>query len=163
MGPSRSWGYGRTFRSTYYFYAGFPRGSVVKNPPANAGDLGSIPGSGRLPGEGNGNPFQYSCLRNPMDREAWRATVHSVVKELDTTELLNITFCTSALFDSFYSEHLWSFWRKKWQPTPVLLPGESHGRGAWQATVHGVTRVRYDLVTKPPPFMKFRWIFPCWK
>ena len=62
---------------------GFPGGSVVKNSPANAGDtkdVGSIPGSGRYPGGGHGNPFQYSCLENPMDREAWRATVHSVTK-----------------------------------------------------------------------------------
>ena len=48
-----------------------PGGSVVKNPPANAGGLSSIPGSGRSPGEGNGNPLQYSCLENPMDGEAW--------------------------------------------------------------------------------------------
>ena len=51
---------------------------VVKNPPANAGDIidmGSIPGSGRSPGEENGNPLQYSCLENPMDREAWQVTV----------------------------------------------------------------------------------------
>ena len=47
---------------------GFLGGSAVKNPPANAGDVGSIPRSGRLPGEGNGNPLQYSCLENPMDR-----------------------------------------------------------------------------------------------
>ena len=56
---------------------------VVKNRPASAGDLrdvGSIPGSGRPPGEGNGNPLQYSCLENPMDREAWWATVHGVAK-----------------------------------------------------------------------------------
>ena len=46
--------------------------------PANARDLGSIPGSGRSPGEGNGNPLQYSCLQNPMDRGAWQATVHGV-------------------------------------------------------------------------------------
>ena len=46
----------------------------------NAGDLGSIPGSGRSPGEGNGNPLQYSCLENPMDRRAWWATVHGVTK-----------------------------------------------------------------------------------
>ena len=61
---------------------------VVKNPPANAGDaraMGSIPGMGRFPGEGNGNPLQYSCLGNPMDREAWGATVLRVKKESDTT------------------------------------------------------------------------------
>ena len=64
---------------------GFPGGSVVKNPPANAGNSDSIPGSG----EGNGNPLQYSCLGNPMDRGAWGATVHVVAKKLDTTEQLN--------------------------------------------------------------------------
>ena len=61
---------------------------MVKNPPANAGDLGSIPGSGRSPGEGNGNPLHYSCLGNPMDRGAWQATVHGVTKESDTTQRL---------------------------------------------------------------------------
>ena len=68
---------------------GFPGGAAVKNPPANAGDakgMGSIPGPGRCPGEGNGNPLQYSCLENPMDREAWWATVHGITKESDTTE-----------------------------------------------------------------------------
>ena len=50
---------------------GFPGGSEVKASASNAGDLGSIPGSGRSPGEGNGNPLQYSCLENPMDGEAW--------------------------------------------------------------------------------------------
>ena len=55
-------------------YGGFPGGSVLKNLPANAEDMGSIPGLGRSPGEGNGNPFQYSCLGNPMDRGAWQAT-----------------------------------------------------------------------------------------
>ena len=53
---------------------------MVKNPPANAGNMCSIPGSGRSPGEGNGNPLQYSCLGNPMDRGAWQATVHGVTK-----------------------------------------------------------------------------------
>ena len=57
-------------------------GSVLKNPPANARDADSIPGSGRSPGEGTGNPVQYSCLGNPMDRGAW-ATVHKVAKESD--------------------------------------------------------------------------------
>ena len=62
---------------------------MVKNSPANAGDVGLIPGSGRSPGEGNGNIFQYSCLGNPMDRGAWWATVHRVAKELDMTYRLN--------------------------------------------------------------------------
>ena len=56
---------------------------VVKNPPANVGDIrnaGLIPGSGRAPGGGHGNPLQYSCLENPMDRAAWWATVHGVAK-----------------------------------------------------------------------------------
>ena len=59
---------------------GFPGGSVVKNLPTNAGDWGSIPGSERSPGEGNGNPIQYSCLENSMDRGAWWAIVHGVTK-----------------------------------------------------------------------------------
>ena len=59
-----------------------PDGSVVKNPPARVRDVGSIPGLGRSHGEGNGNPFQYSCLGNPMDRRAWQAIVHGVTKEL---------------------------------------------------------------------------------
>ena len=58
---------------------------MVKNLLANAGDTSSIPGLGRYPEEGNGNPFHYSCLGNPMDRGAWRATVHGVAKESDTT------------------------------------------------------------------------------
>ena len=53
---------------------------MVKNPPANAGDMSLIPGSGRSPGEVNGNTLLYSCLGNPMDREAWWATVHGVTK-----------------------------------------------------------------------------------
>ena len=58
----------------------FPGGSVVKNPPANAGDKGLIPGLERSPGEGNGNPLQHSCLGNPMNRGTWWAIVNGVVK-----------------------------------------------------------------------------------
>ena len=66
------------------FLWGFLGGSVVKYPPANAGDVGLISGSGRSPGEGNGNPLQYSCLGNPMDRGAWQATAHGVPKSKET-------------------------------------------------------------------------------
>ena len=76
-----------------YVYMSFPHSSVGKESACNAGDLDSIPESGRSPGEGNGNPLQYSCLENSMDR------------------------------------------------------------GAWQATVHGVARVRHNLATKPPPYI----------
>ena len=69
---------------------GFPGGSVVKKSPANAGDEGLIPGSGRSPREGNGNPLQYSCLENPMDRGAWWATVHRAAKS--QTQLSDFTF-----------------------------------------------------------------------
>ena len=58
---------------------------MVKNPPANAGDTGSSPGLGRSPRVGNGNPHQYSCLGNPVDRGAWRAKVCGDAKELDMT------------------------------------------------------------------------------
>ena len=60
--------------------SGFPGGSDSKESACNAGDPSSIPGLGRSPGEGNGNPFQYSCLENPMDRGAWEAIVHGVAK-----------------------------------------------------------------------------------
>ena len=69
---------------------GFPGGSEVKASASNAGDLGSIPGSGRSPGEGNSNPLQYSCLENPTDGEAWWATVHGVTKS--RTRLSDLAF-----------------------------------------------------------------------
>ena len=61
-----------------------PGGSVGKESACSAGDLGSIPGSGRSPGEGNSSPLQYSCLKNPMDREAWWAAVYGVEKSMET-------------------------------------------------------------------------------
>ena len=74
-------------RCSIYFHQGFPGGLAVKNPPARAGDardMGSIPQWGRSPREGNGNPLQYSCLENYMDRGAWQATVHGLghIKQL---------------------------------------------------------------------------------
>ena len=68
-------------RDNYFGYGeslgewGIPDGSAVKNPPASVGDAGSIPGSGRSPGVGNGNPLQYACLENSLDRSSWWATV----------------------------------------------------------------------------------------
>ena len=69
-------------------FLGFPGGSVEKNRPANArdtGNVGLIPGLGRSPGGGNGNPLQYSCLGSPSEGGSWRATVHGVEKESDIT------------------------------------------------------------------------------
>ena len=67
----------------------FPDGSAVKDSPVNAGDSGSIAGLGKSPGEGNGNPLQYSFLGNPTDKGAWQPTVHGVAKESNTMERLN--------------------------------------------------------------------------
>ena len=66
-------------------WRGFLDDSVVRNPPANAGDTGLIPGSGRSPGEGNGFPLQYTCLGNVVDRGPWQATVHGVTNESEMT------------------------------------------------------------------------------
>ena len=77
-------------RLRFSFFSTVPA-QVVKNPPANVGDVrdaGSIPGSGRCPGGGYGNPLQYSCLENPMDRGTWRATVRGVTKsQTDTSRI----------------------------------------------------------------------------
>ena len=75
-------------------------GSEFKASACNAGDLGSIPGLGRSPGEGNGNPLQYSCLENPMDRGAWWATVHGIAKSRT-----RLSVFTSLHFTSVYSYH----------------------------------------------------------
>ena len=77
-----------------YAIESFPGGSVVKNLPANAGDVGSIPGSGRSPEGGKGNPLQDSCLGNPMDRGAWWASAHGVTKS--QTRLSNSTTTTNS-------------------------------------------------------------------
>ena len=71
------------------YQAGFPGGSDGKECTLNVGDLGSISGLGRSPGEGHGNPLQYSCLENPTDRETWQAAVPGVA-ELDMTEQLTL-------------------------------------------------------------------------
>ena len=67
----------------HYVYINIPHSSDDRATACNVGDPGSVPGLGRPPGEGNGNPLQYSCLGNPMDRGAWWATVHGVAEESD--------------------------------------------------------------------------------
>ena len=76
---------------------------MVKNLPVNARDVGLTPELGRSPGEGNGNPLQYSCLGNPMDKGAWRTTVHGVTK--NQTPLSNCA-CTDLLYTTIDSEDL---------------------------------------------------------
>ena len=99
---------------------GFPDGTMVKNPPTNAGDTrngDSIPGSGRSPGEGNGNPLQYSCLENSMDRRVWQAMVHKVsksqtwLKQLSThTHIKHFGMKTVLMRDfQFLKFSLWQF------------------------------------------------------
>ena len=83
---------------------------MVNNLPVKVGDTGSIPGSGRSPGEGHGNLLQYSCLENPMDRAAWRATVHGVTEsQTGLSDLITIT-----------NPRQW-FWQRYWNTN--LYPG----------------------------------------
>ena len=126
-------------------YMGFPHSSVGKESAYNAGDPGLIPGSGRSPGEGNGNPLQYSCPENPMDRGAWQASVHGVTRvryNLATKPLPPFSYWASQVvlvvknppatsgrrkrlgFDPWVGKIPW---RRAQQITLVLLPRESHG------------------------------------
>ena len=111
-------------------FLGFPGGSEGKVSACNAGDTGLIPGLGRSPGEGNGNPLQYSCLKNPMDREAWWATVHGVAKSGTRLSDFTITVYKNLfeglrkgmiLFDLYYKEGWWRVVLKKF--CSVLLGG----------------------------------------
>ena len=88
--------HGWIFKTLSISFPCFPGGSEVKTSACNVGDLGLIPGSGRSPGEGNGNPLQYSCLEKPMDGGAWWATVHSVAKS--RTRLSNFTFTSFTFY-----------------------------------------------------------------
>ena len=98
---------------------GFPGGSVVKNLSVNAGDTVSILRWGRSPREGNGNPLQYSCLGNPIDRRAWWATVHRVAKNLPAMQEMQVRFLG---------------WKdppkRECQTIQVFLPGEFHGQSS---------------------------------
>ena len=85
-----------------------------------------------LDGEGNVTPLQHSCLENPMDAAAWWVAVHGVAK-------------SRTRLSDFLSLFTVMHWRRKWQPTPVFLPGESQGRGAWWAAISGVAQSRTRL------------------
>ena len=100
-------------------FSGFHGGSDGKETACNIGDPGLIPKLGRCPGEGNGNPLQYSCLENPIDREAWPATVRGVIR-------VRHDLVTKP-------------------PPPVFLPRELMDRGAWQAIVDGITKNQTQL------------------
>ena len=114
-----------------YICTGFPGGSVVKNPSANAVDSGLIPQSGRSPGEGNGNPLQYSCLENPVDRGAWWAAVHSAAQSRTQLKQLGMHACIG---------------EGNANPLQYSCLGKPMDRGTWWATVK-TCRVRCDLVT----------------
>ena len=107
----------------------FPGGSVVKNPPANAEDPGSIPGSGRSPGRGNDNPLQYSCLENPMDRSLVGCSPWGR-KESDTTERLHFHFSLSCIGEG------------NGNPLQGSCLENPRDRGAWWAAVYGVGQSR---------------------
>ena len=85
-----SWGGGNATNS--FCSWGFLGDSDSKESACNAGNLGSIPGLGRFPGEGHGNPLEYSCLENPMDRGAWRAIVYGITKSLARLKKLNMHY-----------------------------------------------------------------------
>ena len=115
------WGLHWELTSIWSHEGGFAGSSVVRNPPANAEareDTGSIPGLGRSPGEGNGNPLQYSCLENPMKRGAWWATVHGVVKSwrrLSDWAHMHASSWKLVAFTYFYQLGIWILISLKFQ------------------------------------------------
>ena len=122
-------------------YTGFPWGLSGKEYTCNAGDLGSIPGLGRSPGRGNGNPLQYSHLGNSMDRRVWWAVVHWVTKcQIQpsdwTTSYRQI--CRIPVIYSMEGEG-------NGTPLQYSCLGNPMDGGAWWATVHGVAKIRHDF------------------
>ena len=120
--------------------------SEVKASAWNVGDLGSIPGLGRSPGEGSGNPFQYSCLENPMDRGAWRATDHRVAKS--QTQLKRPSTHT----------HVWESWfaalfqTKAKKSCPHLFPLSSLSHASFFFSLYNSNDFQAWPVQKPSPF-----------
>ena len=138
-----------------------PGGSDGKESACNARDQGSIPGLGRSPGEGNGNPLQYSCLENSMDGRAWQATVHGVTKESDTTEQLTFTITGASQVAPVVQNipaNAGDIRDVGLIPGLGRSPGDANGyqlqysclensmdRVTWQVTVHEVAKSRTQL------------------
>ena len=95
---------------------GFPGGSDGKESTGNAGDLASVPVSGRSPGDGNGNPLQYPCLEYPVDRGAWRATAHRVAESDTTAQLTH-----KAVGDAFFEDSFLAYLRKTYAFQKVIF------------------------------------------
>ena len=148
----------------------FPSGSAVKNPPAKTGDIGSISGLGRSPGEGNGNWLQYSYLKNPLDRGAWRATVHGVTKELGhnlaTKQKQYTKHCQTHVLRSncIYNFQKVSYNKLQWYSIsiifacPLALALASHSEKTW--FFYGGRRWRETTFCSPSPLFLFRMIVP---
>ena len=134
---------------------GFPGGIVVKNPPANAGDMSLIPESGRSPGEGNGNPLQYSNLRNPTDRGPWgRRRVRHVL----ATVIHIKGFPGGSVVKNLPAVWETQVWSLGWEdplgegngnPLQYSCLGNPMDRGAWQATAHGIAKSHPQLSDWP--------------
>ena len=123
------------------FQGGFSGDSVMKNPPANAGDASWIPGSERSPGEGNGNPLQYSCLENSMGRGAWRATVLGVAESY-TTERLNNNCVPGTVWAPGIHQRTWQTERLALKE--LCMPGMcwEQRRGLWYEPREGEQMLR---------------------
>ena len=152
---------------------GFPDGSTVKNPPANSGNTGSIPGSGRSPGKGNGNPLQYSCMRNPMDREAWWATVYGVSKQVrynlaTNTKVIQLNAATAKLLQSCPTSYDPIDSSLPGSPVSVILQARTlewvaisfSNAWKWKVKVKSLSRVRllatpWSAAHQAPPSMGF--------
>ena len=137
-----------------FFSIGFPGSSVGKESSCNTVDLGSVPGSGKMPGEGNSNPLQYSYLGNPMDRRVWQAIVHGIKRVRHNSEG-KVSACNVGDLSSIPG---WGRSPGEGNGNPFqysCLENPMDGEARW-AIVHGVAKSRtqlsdFTLATKPPP------------